>query len=168
MSFLVRKNRPKMWTKWPDLNFPGGEKSTESCLTSLAVMAFGTSMSRCIETSLLRLQEIWLAKFITTGLVVPGMSLARQDLPSESGAIVSNILSGPISRDTVIVSLQYSRAAKRGGVQTGAFPDLDLSFLFRPLLSFLGLSRIFSGFSRFVRGLFGDFPDLSFSSFSAY
>ena len=27
---------------------------------------------------------------------------------------------------------------------------------------------IFPGFSRFVWGLFGDFPDLSFSSFSAY
>ena len=31
-----------------------------------------TSMSRCIHISLLRLQEIWLTKFITTGLVMPG------------------------------------------------------------------------------------------------
>ena len=38
----------------------------------------------------------------------------------------------------------FSRAAKRGGFQTGGFPDLDLSFLFCPFLSFLGLSR-FSG-----------------------
>ena len=37
-----------------------------------------------------------------------------------------------------------------GGLQTGWFPDLDLSFLFCLFLSFLGLSR-------FVR----DFPDLS-------
>ena len=66
-----------------------------------------TSMSRCIETSPLRLQEIWLAKFITTGLVIPGMSLARNNLPTQSGAVVSNILSGPISRDTAIVPLQY-------------------------------------------------------------
>ena len=36
-----------------------------------------------------------------------------------------------------------------GGVQTGGFPDLDLSFLFCPFLSFLGLSRFF-----------WDFPDL--------
>ena len=37
-----------------------------------------------------------------------------------------------------------------GVFQTGRFPDLDLSFLFCPFLSFLGLSRFF-----------GDFPDLS-------
>ena len=37
----------------------------------------------------------------------------------------------------------YSRAAKRGGFQTGVFPDLDLSFLSCPFLSFLGLSRFF-------------------------
>ena len=42
-----------------------------------------------------------------------------------------------------------SRAAKRGGFQTGGFLDLDLSFLFCPFLSFLGFSRFFS-----------DFPDL--------
>ena len=36
-----------------------------------------------------------------------------------------------------------------GGFQTGGFPDLDLSFLFCPSLSFLGLSRFFR-----------DFPDL--------
>ena len=42
-----------------------------------------------------------------------------------------------------------SRAAKRGVFQTGGFPDLDLSFLFCPFLSFLGLSRFF-----------WDFPDL--------
>ena len=43
-----------------------------------------------------------------------------------------------------------SRAAKRGGFQTGGFPDLDLSFLSCPFSSFLGLSRFFR-----------DFPDLS-------
>ena len=31
-----------------------------------------TSMSRCIDITLLRLQEIWLAKFVTTGMVMPG------------------------------------------------------------------------------------------------
>ena len=36
-----------------------------------------------------------------------------------------------------------------GGVSNGGFPDLDLSFLFCPFLSFLGLSRFFR-----------DFPDL--------
>ena len=37
----------------------------------------------------------------------------------------------------------YARAAKRGGFKRG-LPDLDLSFLFCPFLSFLGFSR-FSG-----------------------
>ena len=45
------------------------------------------------------------------------------------------------------------------GVSNGGFPDLDLSFLFCPF---------FSGISWFARGWSGDFPDLSFSSFSAH
>ena len=51
-----------------------------------------------------------------------------------------------------------------GGVSNGG---VSRSGLVLPFLSFfvlLGLSR---GFSRFVRGLSGDFPDWSFSSFSA-
>ena len=55
----------------------------------------------------------------------------------------------------------YLRAAKRGGFQKGGFPDLDLSFLFCPFLSFLDFSGIFpicsgmvQGFSRFVLFLF--------------
>ena len=60
---------------------------------------------------------------------------------------------------------QTSRAAKRGGFKRGVSP----SGLVLPLLSFFvlfGTFPIFPGFSRFVRGLSGDFPDLSF--FSAY
>ena len=52
-----------------------------------------------------------------------------------------------------------------GGVSNGG---VSRSGLVLPFLSFfvlLGLSR---GFSRFARGWSGDFPDLSFSSFSAY
>ena len=41
----------------------------------------------------------------------------------------------------------FSRAAKTGVFQTGGFPDLDLSFLFCPFLSFWDFP--------------GDFPDLS-------
>ena len=48
-------------------------------------------MSRCIHITLLRLQEIWLSKFITTGLAMPGMALMAGRLPTESGAIVGNI-----------------------------------------------------------------------------
>ena len=52
-----------------------------------------------------------------------------------------------------------------GGVSNGG---VSRSGFVLPFLSFfvlLGLSR---GFSRFVRGLSGDFPNWSFSSFSAY
>ena len=40
--------------------------------------------------TLLRLQEVWLAKFVTTGLVMPGMRLMRKKLPTESSEIVGN------------------------------------------------------------------------------
>ena len=57
--------------------------------------------------------------------------------------------------------LPSSRAAKRGGFKRGGFPDLDLSFLFCPFLSFSDFSGIFPicsgtlrGFSRFVLFLF--------------
>ena len=65
-----------------------------------------------------------------------------------------------------VVLPHFSRAAKRGGFQTGGASRSGRFVL--PFLSFLGLSRLFPGFSRFARGLFGDFPDLPVSSFSAY
>ena len=49
------------------------------------------AMSRCIQISLLRLQEVWLTKFITSGLVMPGVALMRGKLPTESGAVVGNL-----------------------------------------------------------------------------
>ena len=52
------------------------------------------------------------------------------------------------------LSCRTSRAAKRGGFQTGGFSDLDLSFLFCP---FLGLSRFFWDFP----DLLGDSPGIS-------
>ena len=45
-----------------------------------------SSMSRCIHITLLRLQEIWLSKFITTGMAMPGMALVAGRLPTESGS----------------------------------------------------------------------------------
>ena len=42
------------------------------------------------------------------------------------------------------------------------------SGLVLPFLSSFGTFPIFLGFSRFARGWSGDFPDLSFSSFSAF
>ena len=55
-----------------------------------------------------------------------------------------------------------------GGVSNG---EVSRSGLVLPFLSLFVLFRtfpIFPGFSRFARGWSGDFPDLSFSSFSAY
>ena len=51
-----------------------------------------SSMSRCVHISLLRLQEIWLTKFVTTGVVMPGVALLRNKLPTESGSIVGNLV----------------------------------------------------------------------------
>ena len=49
------------------------------------------SMSSCIHITLLRLQEIWLTKFITVGLVIPGLALMRGSLPTESGAVMGTL-----------------------------------------------------------------------------
>ena len=88
---------------------------------------------------------------------------------------MTSIAAGPLSPESQgdvranfskvhVNAVFLSRAAKRGGVQTGGFPDLDLSFLCCPFLSFLGLSRFFwdfpdllgmvQGFSPFVPFLF--------------
>ena len=62
---------------------------------------------------------------------------------------------------------RVSRPARRGGFKMGGFRIWTCpSFVSFSVL--VGTFPIFSGFSRFVRGLFGDFPDLFFSSFSAY
>ena len=57
-----------------------------------------------------------------------------------------------------------SRAARWGGFKWGCFPIWTC----RSFFVLFGTFPIFSGFSRFVRGLSLDFPDWSFSSFSAY
>ena len=48
--------------------------------------------------------------------------------------------------------------AKGGGFKRGVFPILDLSFLFCPFLSFLGLSRFFWDFPDFLGDGPGIFP----------
>ena len=50
--------------------------------------------------------------------------------------------------------LQISKVGKWGGLKTGGFPDLDLSFLFCPIFSF----PIFPGFSRLSGDCPGIFP----------
>ena len=62
------------------------------------------------------------------------------------------------------MALEISRAAKRGGFKRGGFPI----WTFLSCFVLFGTFPIFPGFSRFARGWSGDFPDLSFSSFSAY
>ena len=60
------------------------------------------------------------------------------------------------------IHARQTQGPLNGGVSNGGgVPDLDLSFLFRPFWDFPDLSGIFPGVSE-------DFPDLSFSSFSAY
>ena len=50
-----------------------------------------TSMASCIHISLLRLQEIFLAKFVTTGVVMPAITLLRGTSPMEAGAVLGNM-----------------------------------------------------------------------------
>ena len=50
------------------------------------------------------------------------------------------------------------RSLNGGGFKRGGFPDLDLSFLFCPFLSFLGLSRFFWDFPELLRDGPGIFP----------
>ena len=64
-------------------------------------------------------------------------------------------VAGRQDRKPTSQSVENSRAAKRRGVQTGGFPDLDLSFLFCP---FLGLSRFFWDFPDLLRDGPGIFP----------
>ena len=55
------------------------------------------------------------------------------------------------------------RVIQTGGFQTGGFPDLDLSFLLCPVLSFLGLSRFFRDFPDLLGDGPGIFPIRLFS-----
>ena len=67
-----------------------------------------------------------------------------------------------------IMQAHYDLKGRQTGVfQTGGFPDLDVSFLFCPFLSFSGLSRFFRDFPDLL-GDSPDFPDSSLFSFSAY
>ena len=45
------------------------------------------------------------------------------------------------------------KGRQAGGFQTGEFPDLDVSLLFCPFLSFLGLSRFFRDFPEICSGM---------------
>ena len=63
----------------------------------------------------------------------------------------------------VLTGARVSKAAKRGGFKPGGFPDLDLSFLFCPFLSFLALSRFFRDFPDLLGDGSGIFPIRPFS-----
>ena len=102
---------------------------------------------------------------------------APLDCCTDSGTSAVQVKPKPISAYDVwglsdkIAGSCISRAAKRGGFKRGGFliwTCPSFCVLFCPFLSFFGTFPIFVGFSRFARGWSGDFPDLSFSSFSAY
>ena len=50
-----------------------------------------TSMSSCMHISLLRLQEILLEKFITTGVVMPGIAILRNTPVVKPGEVLANL-----------------------------------------------------------------------------
>ena len=62
----------------------------------------------------------------------------------------------------------FSQGPLNGGVSNGGVSRSGLVLPFLSLFVLFGTFPIFLGFSRFARGWSGDFPDLSFSSFSAY
>ena len=48
------------------------------------------NLPSCIHILLLRLQPILVAKFVTSGIVIPGTALLRKKLPDDSGAVLGN------------------------------------------------------------------------------
>ena len=86
----------------------------------------------------------------------------------------TRLLECPPQNKTYLIPGQKSRAAKRGGFKRGGFPIwtcpsfLSFFVLFCRFLSFFGLSRFFWDFPDLLGDGPGIFPDLSFSSFSAY
>ena len=89
-------------------------------------------------------------------------NLLTKQRPCEMKMGITNSIRTIRIKHSLIVEFQ---GPLNGGVSNGG---VSRSGLVLPFLSFfvlLGLSR---GFSRFARGWSGDFPDLSFSSFSAY
>ena len=54
--------------------------SKEMCPPSPSCILGSISMSRCIELVLLRLQDIWLSKFVTSGFVFPGWSPQHREV----------------------------------------------------------------------------------------
>ena len=84
------------------------------------------SMSKCIHISLLRLQDIWLTKLVTTGLVMPGLALARDKLPTDSGTIVGSF------------ALQLAYAMMSSGHLPLMMPVLLLGLLGKGLVARVG------------------------------
>ena len=108
-----------------------------------------TSLSKCIQVALLRLQDLWLPKIMISGVVIPAVRLMMKAHYTDSTVIV---LDGQIASELKSNPLA-SRAAKRGGggFKGGGFP-------FCPSLT---LQSLF--FFVFFR-----FPCFSFSDFLAF
>ena len=90
-------------------------------------------------------------------------AIARRD--ANHGLQVTTGLKGSVLR--VCCDLKRGSQGKRGCFKRGGFPIWTCpSFL--SFFVLFGTFPIFLGFSRFARGWSGDFPDLSFSAFSAF
>ena len=105
------------------------------CTSQPALRISSSGVLRLSRTSFhpsLRQPSIWTCSRLGWPLSAPSLPRGPQDCDSPDP--------------------RQSRAAKGGGVQTGAFPDLDLSFLFGPLWDFPDFSGIFPICSGMVRG----------------
>ena len=51
-----------------------------------------TTLSKCVQVALLRLQDMWLSKIVTSGVVIPASRLARKEHYSDSTQVVSALV----------------------------------------------------------------------------
>ena len=89
-AFLKSAGKPVIFAVQCRFLHPRSGENDRRILWRCFRVAVEGSMSRCIHTALLRLQEIWLAKFVVTGLLMPGAALLRNKLPSQLGSVLGN------------------------------------------------------------------------------
>ena len=94
--------------------------------------------------------------------------LPRPGLSGTESAILNRESSDSESCDSQVTLSIDSQGPLNGAVSNGGASRSGLVLPFWSFSVLFGTFPIFLGFSRFARGWSGDFPDLSFSSFSAY
>ena len=50
-----------------------------------------TTLSKCVQVALLRLQDLWLPKILTSGVVMPAIRIARGAHYKDSTGVVANL-----------------------------------------------------------------------------